>query len=271
MSLKRGDNNEKVKKLQESLKKAGFDPGAADGDFGLRTEIAVKHFQNSQGLLPDGIVGSKTLEALNTATGSIVLTIASEKSFTSKFTVNIVSQIFFDAPKSNIQKFLPHVLAALEEVGLTQRNMILMALGTIRAETAGFAPISEFKSKFNTSPGGHPFNLYDNRADLGNKGKPDGASFKGRGFIQLTGRSNYKTHGAAIGLGNQLITNPELANDPVIAARLLASFIKNKEMAIKVALLNNNLKEARRLVNGGSHGLTQFTKAFKKGEELVPE
>jgi peptidoglycan L-alanyl-D-glutamate endopeptidase CwlK len=149
--------------------------------------------------------------------------------------------------------------------------MILMALATIRAETAGFIPIGEFKSKYNTSPGGHPFDLYDNRADLGNKGKPDGASFKGRGFIQLTGRSNYKQHGTAIGLGNQLIENPELANEPTIAAKLLASFIKNKEQAIKVALLNNNLKEARRLVNGGSHGLTNFTNAFRAGEKLVPE
>jgi peptidoglycan L-alanyl-D-glutamate endopeptidase CwlK len=34
--------------------------------------------------------------------------------------------------------------------------MILMALGTIRAETASFEPISEGQSRFNTSPGGHP-------------------------------------------------------------------------------------------------------------------
>jgi peptidoglycan L-alanyl-D-glutamate endopeptidase CwlK len=68
-----------------------------------------------------------------------------------------------------------------------------------------------------------------------------------------------------------LIENPELANEPTIAAKLLASFIKNKEQAIKVALLNNNLKEARRLVNGGSHGLTNFTNAFRAGEKLVPE
>ena len=179
--------------------------------------------------------------------------------------------MFFDAPKVNVEKYLPVVLNALEEAGLAERNLILMALSTIRAETAGFVPIGEFKSKYNTSPGGHPFDLYDNRADLGNQGNPDGARFKGRGFIQLTGRSNYKHHGAAIGIGNQLIDNPELANDPTIAAKLLASFIKNKEQAIKIALLNHNLKEARRLVNGGSHGLVNFTKAFRTGEQLVPE
>jgi peptidoglycan L-alanyl-D-glutamate endopeptidase CwlK len=271
MILRKKSKGKEVKILQELLKKAGFNPGVPDGDFGSRTEIAVINFQKSHELLPDGVVGPKTLAVLNKVTNGNDLELLPDKPITSKFTVKVVQQIFFDAPKANVEKFLPFVLKALTDADLAERNMILMALATIRAETAGFIPIGEFKSKYNTSPGGHPFDLYDNRADLGNKGKPDGATFKGRGFIQLTGRSNYKQHGAAIGLGNQLIDNPELANEPTIAAKLLASFIKNKEQAIKVALLNNNLKEARRLVNGGSHGLTNFTNAFRAGEKLVPE
>ncbi len=146
-----------------------------------------------------------------------------------------------------------------------------MALATIRAETESFLPISEFQSRFNTSPGGHPFDLYDNRKDLGNQGPPDGASYKGRGFIQLTGRTNYQVHGTAIGLGNQLVQNPDLANDPEIAARLLASFLKNKEGLIKQALLADDLATARRLVNGGSHGLDAFTNAYRIGERLIPD
>ena len=146
--------------------------------------------------------------------------------------------------------------------------MILMALATIRAETGNFTPLSEFKSKFNTSPGGHPFNLYDNRKDLGNQGAPDGANFRGRGYIQLTGRANFREHGNAIGMGNQLIDNPTLANQPDIAARLLASFLKAKETQIRAALGKGNLKLARKLVNGGSHGLAEFTAAFNIGAKL---
>lgn len=56
--------------------------------------------------------------------------------------------------------------------------MVLMALATIRAETEGFEPISEYKSEYNTSPSGHPFDLYDNRQDLGNTGKLDGKNLK---------------------------------------------------------------------------------------------
>ena len=87
--------------------------------------------------------------------------------------------------------------------------------------------------------------------------------------MQLTGRVNYKEHGKAIGLGNQLIDNPNLANQPDIAAKLLASFLKNKEQQIRSALAAGNLKSARKLVNGGGHGLDDFTDAFNKGKSLI--
>ena len=146
---------------------------------------------------------------------------------------------------------------------------VLMALATIRAETESFEPISEGQSRFNTSPGGHPFDLYDHSRDLGNIGHGDGERFKGRGFIQLTGRANYQRCSAAIGLGRQLVDHPGLANDPAIAAQLLSSFLKDKERAIKEALLEKDLKWARKLVNGCSHGLERFTEAFNTGDALL--
>jgi putative chitinase len=132
-------------------------------------------------------------------------------------------------------------------------------------------PISEGQSHYNTSPGGQLFDLYDSRADLGNLGPPDGARFKGRGFIQLTGRSNYALHGASIGLGHQLIEDPDLASNPSIAARLLASFLKHREEQIRAALTAHDLNEARRLVNGGSNGLQEFEAAYNIGFTLIPD
>jgi len=189
----------------------------------------------------------------------------------SEITVDMAAQIVPDAPRANIESNLPFVLNALIAPELADTSMILMALATIRAETGSFLPISEFESPFNTSPGGHPFDLYDSRADLGNQGAPDGERFKGRGFIQLTGRANYAFHGVAIGLGQQLIENPDLANLPGIAARLLASFLKTHEERIRAALAAGDLREARRLVNGGSHGLDAFTAAYNTGLALVPD
>src|SRR5262249_37066424 len=145
------------------------------------------------------------------------------------------------------------------------------ALATIRAETEAFLPSAEGVSTFNTSPRGVPFDLYDNRKDLGNQGPPDGSRFKGRGFIQLTGRANYAEHGKRIGLGNQLLDNPDLACDPKVAADLLASFLKSKEVAIHNALIEGDLKAARKLVNGGIHGIDRFTDAFNIGQQLIPD
>ena len=78
-------------------------------------------------------------------------------------------------------------------------------------------------------------------------------------------------HGRAIGVGDRLLTEPELGNDTEIAARLLASFLKGKERPIKEALLDNDLRTARKLVNGGSHGLDRFTDTFETGNRLIPE
>jgi putative chitinase len=190
-------------------------------------------------------------------------------SLISDITVDIATRIIPFAPRANIESNLPFVLDALVAPELGDKPMILMALATIRAETGSFQPISEGQSHFNTSPGGHPFDLYDSRADLGNLGPPDGERFKGRGFIQLTGRANYALHSVAIGLGNQLIEDPDLANDPGIAARLLASFLKTHEERIRAALTAGDLREARRLVNGGSHGLDAFTSAYHTGLALL--
>jgi hypothetical protein len=63
MLLKRGSRGEPVKALQQALVGAGFDLDV-DGDFGKKTEDAVKEFQRRNGLTADGIVGSKTLTML---------------------------------------------------------------------------------------------------------------------------------------------------------------------------------------------------------------
>lgn len=278
--LKRGSSGPDVLTLQSTLKQLGFDPHGVDGVFGPGCEAAVIAFQQSKGLTADGMVGPATMAALQTSaavaganvagattSASVVTGVASNGTVT--VTVAQVKQMFPGVPTANIQTNLPFVMDALNAAGLGDKDMVLMALATIRAETGNFTPLSEFQSKFNTAPGGPPFGLYDRRSDLGNIGPPDGSNFKGRGYIQLTGRSNYQIHGAAIGLGNQLITNPALANQPDIAAKLLASFLKSQEARIRSALAQHDMRKARKAVNGGSHGLDEFTQAFNIGKTVI--
>jgi peptidoglycan L-alanyl-D-glutamate endopeptidase CwlK len=241
-SLKEGDKGPDVVELQTRLKAQGFPPGAIDGDFGPGTTAAVIAFQRSEGLLPDGVAGPRTAAALGVAEPNLP-----PSAVMPNITIGIVAKMFPATRLDNIKSNLPHVLSSLEEAELTAVPLVLTALATIRAETESFEPISEFLSRFNTSPGGKPFDLYDNRKDLGNKGPPDGASFKGRGFVQLTGRANYEKFGPVVGVPD-LVDGPDQANDPTIAANILAAFIASKEQAIKTALLANDLAAARRLV-----------------------
>jgi predicted chitinase len=103
---------------------------------------------------------------------------------------------------------------------------------------------------------------------LGNTQSGDGARFKGRGYVQLTGRFNYTRISAQIGI--DLVASPSLANDPATAGAIIAQFLKNAEGPVRTALASNDLKRARRLVNGGSHGLDRFRDAYERGLAILP-
>ncbi|TAE58208.1 MAG: lysin [Nostocales cyanobacterium] len=66
-TLKLGSEGVKVEQLQQILKALNLDPGAIDGNFGNKTLVAVKQFQERQGMDADGIVGMGTQKALNNA------------------------------------------------------------------------------------------------------------------------------------------------------------------------------------------------------------
>lgn len=261
-SLKIGSSGPRVTEIQQLLEQKGFGPATADGQFGPETESGVRSFQSSVGLQADGVVGPNTIAALKMP------------SVTSNVTAESVGQMFQATPpvKVNIQFHQPFVLKALLDAALADKSMVLMALGTIRAEVAQFQPMDEGASHFNTTPGGpRPFDKYDFMTKLGNQGPPDGANFRGRGFVQLTGRFNYTKFSNIIGLGDQLVQNPDLANDPDIAAKLLAAFLAAEEDQIRPALDASDMATARKLVNGGSHGLADFTDAFNRGQDLIPD
>jgi len=64
MNLRVGSTGQSVRTLQERLQTAGFDPGPLDGDFGPRTDRALRSFQQARGLQVDGVAGPATAGAL---------------------------------------------------------------------------------------------------------------------------------------------------------------------------------------------------------------
>ena len=91
---------------------------------------------------------------------------------------------------------------------------------------------------------------YEGRADLGNTQPGDGSKYRGRGFIQITGRANYGACGEALGL--DLIAQPELLEKPQHACMSAAWFWATSGL--------NTLADAGKFeaitqrVNGGQNG-----------------
>jgi predicted chitinase len=94
---------------------------------------------------------------------------------------------------------------------------------------------------------------------LGNKKVGDGAKFKGRGYIQLTGRYNYKRAGEALGL--PLEANPELVEKPEVAAQVAVWFWKTRVQP-KVDDFGNT-PQATKPINSGLKGLQDRKDKFQ--------
>jgi predicted chitinase len=105
---------------------------------------------------------------------------------------------------------------------------------------------------------------------LGNTQKGDGKRFKGRGYIQLTGRWNYGAASKALGV--DLIKNPELAADPKIASKI-ALWYWNKRVRPNVTNWKD-LKQVTQNINPKLNGMqdrgaktNEFADAFDRLEQ----
>lgn len=82
---------------------------------------------------------------------------------------------------------------------------------------------------------------------MGNTEEGDGYKFRGRGFIQLTGKNNYTKASMEIFGDDRLVKNPDLVNDPAIAAQTSAWYMKKGQagMAKKLGIDANNMTQTQ--------------------------
>lgn len=125
------------------------------------------------------------------------------------------------------------------------KNDIAVMLGQLDHESGGFKKMTEnlnyssaerIQQVFGRSLNGvDPRTLVNNPQALanvvygqknGNKGGEDGWNFRGRGLVGLTGRANYEAASKAIGV--DLVSNPDLASDPAVAAKVAMWWQKSK-------------------------------------------
>lgn len=143
-----------------------------------------------------------------------------------------------------VATYWPGLRAALIEHEITHPSAIIAAIATVRVEAPTFEPVHEY--------GGPSYwARYEGRQDLGNTERGDGVRYHGRGFIQLTGRANYRAYAAALGV--PLEAEPDLALEPEVAARIFARYFRNRE--VHRAAEAGNWTGVRQRVNGGTNGL----------------
>jgi putative chitinase len=116
-------------------------------------------------------------------------------------------------------------------------------------ESAGFARMHEYASGAE----------YEGRKDLGNVNRGDGVRYKGRGFIQITGRDNYRRAGQALGL--PLEERPDLASRPDVAAKIAVWYWASR---VRPNVSNfNDTRAVTRYINPHMHGLENRHENFK--------
>jgi len=204
----------------------------------------------------------------------------------------VIQTWFPGAKQADVAKYAPPLLEALRKAGWqNDAKMITYTFATIAAENDHFTPCGEVVSTTgqyaNTTNLDRPFSRYDENIatalKLGNSiyggldcvrlqemhGDPvvdnrNGELYRGRGFIQLTGRANYRKYGEAIGIGDDLEKYPDMAENPNLASLLLVAYLKPVQAEIKQSLEKNDLSAARRFVNSAALGMDRFTDVYGK-------
>ena len=138
------------------------------------------------------------------------------------------------------------IVAECKQQGLL-RNECAYVLATAKHESGNFRYMREIWGPTAAQK------RYEGRADLGNVQKGDGKKFLGRGFAQITGRRNYQDWSRRLGL--DLLKEPQLAERPEIAVRILAEGMKlgtftGKKLSDFMTLTRSDYVGARKIING---------------------
>lgn len=275
MLLKVGSKGEDVKKLQAKL------GTAADGVFGAGTEKLVKEWQAKNNLTADGIVGDGTWKAMFGEVAAPTAAPTTTAIPASGFKLDklkghvpdsVLAQIPDTAAKFNITNNLrlAHFLAQCghESGGFkaTQENLNYSADGLKKIFPKYFpGTLSEGYAR---NPQKIASKVYASRMGNGDEASGEGYKFRGRGYIQLTGKANYQ--GFTKFIGEDCIANPDLVATKYPLASAAYFFNSNKlwEICDKGAD-EATVTAVTKRVNGGTIGLADRLKHFKEYYTLL--
>jgi putative chitinase len=274
MLLKRGDNNEQVKQVQVKL---GLDP---IGNFGPKTEEAVKAFQAANGLVADGMVGEGTWNKIMGTAPTAPAPAATPASTNFKLDKlkghipdAVIAQIPDTAKKFNITNplRLAHFLAQCghESGGFkaVQENLNYSSKGLMGIFKKYF-PTVQLAEQYARKPQAIASRVYGGRMGNGAEPTGDGFKFRGRGYIQLTGKDNYSAFDKFV--TDDILGNPDLVSTkfPLMSAAWF--FDKNGLWSICDKGASEAIVTAvTKRVNGGTIGLPDRIKHFTEYHNLL--
>lgn len=148
----------------------------------------------------------------------------------------------------------PSVIKMMDEKGITNKTERAMFLAQLSHESGNFRYPEEIWGPTADQLG------YEGRSDLGNNQPGDGYKYRGRGYIQITGRWNYNHFGNKIGV--DLINNPDLAAEPGNAAKIAWEYY-NARVSRKAAQ-QGDINTVTKQINGELNGLADRKSKFKK-------
>ena len=278
MLLKKGDNNENVKLMQEKL---GISPAVTN--FGPKTEAAVKAWQAAHGLNADGIVGDKTWAMIMAEGQSVPAPVETPIPQSTgglkldKLKGHIPDAVIAMIPDTaakfqiNTPLRLAHFLAQCgHESGgfrLTKENLNYSAKG-LNGIFKKYFPTLESALPYERKPEKIANKVYGGRMGNGPEASGDGAKFCGRGYIQLTGKDNYTAFGKSI--GEDVCANPQVVAEKY--ALLSAAWFFSKNGLHKMAdggATDAVVTSITKRVNGGTIGLADRIKHFKEYYHLL--
>jgi putative chitinase len=277
MILKLNSKGEDVKKLQTKL---GLTP---DGIFGAGTEKKVKEWQSTNGLTPDGIVGDGTWSKMFPTTSTkpeivkedVVITKTSNfnlEKLKGHIPDSVIAQIPDTAQKFNITTplRLAHFLAQCghESGGFKhiQENLNYSADGLKKIFPKYFP--GNLAESYARNPEKIASKVYGGRMGNGDETTKEGYKFRGRGYIQLTGKQNYTNFAKFI--GEDTVANPDLVANKYPLASAAFFFDSNKLWAIcDKGADDATVTVVTKRVNGGVIGLSDRIKHFKEYYSLL--
>jgi putative chitinase len=276
MLLKNGSKGEEVKLLQEKL---GL---GVDGIFGPGTEAKVKEWQAANGLTADGIVGPGTWGKMFGATAPVVTPASAPVAIPpSSFKLAalkghipdaVIAQIPETAAKFNITNSLrlAHFLAQCghESGGFKaiSENLNYSADGLKRIFGKYFP--GDLAASYARQPEKIASRVYGARMGNGDESTGEGYKYRGRGYIQLTGKSNYT--GFAKFIGEDTVANPDLVANKYPLASAAFFFDSNKLWSIcDKGADEATVTAVTKRVNGGTIGLPDRIKHFNEYYNLL--